>query len=47
MKKYRIHYETYIEVEADSEAEAREETCNPGAENELLQNLQELSIEEV
>lgn len=47
MARYRIHYETYIEVEANSEAEAREEACNPEAEQELLTNLQELDIEEV
>ena len=47
MARYRIHYETYIEVEANSEVEAREETCNPEAEQELLINLQELEIEKV
>lgn len=47
MARYRIHYETYIEVEADNEVEAREETCNPEAEQELLMNLQELEIEKV
>lgn len=47
MAKYRIGYTTYIVVEADSEQEAREETCNPEAENILLTNLQETYIEEV
>ena len=47
MARYRIYYETYIEVEADNEIEAREKACETEAENELLQNLQELDIEKV
>lgn len=47
MARYRIHYTTYIEVEADNEVEAREEACNLEAEQELLVNLQEMDIEEV
>ena len=47
MARYRIYYETYIEVEADNEIEAREKACETEAEIELLQNLQEQDIEKV
>ncbi len=45
MAKYRITYETFIEVEASDEVEARELSCE--MDNELLINLQEISIEKV
>lgn len=45
MAKYKITYETYIEVEAEDEVEARELSCE--MDNELLVNLSEISIEEI
>ena len=45
MATFRISYQTYIDVEAENEDEAREQTCNPQAEAELLSNLQELTIQ--
>ena len=45
MAKYRITYETFIEVEASDEVEARELSYEMN--DELLVNLQEMCIEKI
>lgn len=45
MKRYRITYSTYIEVEANNVVEARELSCDE--DEQLCINLEEISIEEI
>lgn len=47
MKKYRIHYETYVDVVAESEDEAVARASESDYDQDVLENIQVLGVEEL
>lgn len=47
MAKYRVHYETYVDVLAPNEDWAKDEAAEPDYEDKILTNISVVKVEKV